>query len=138
MFWKRLCMTLMPLSLVLAGCTSAPTLSEGACAQPLTKASPAQVTPGQTVRVSAADMWVGCNDQGSHPQLPPLKNQPVTMTVDGQRAEVGRVSADPNTGVAQTMVTIPAMAAPGKIGLTIGIAPRADVTVIVKLDPSGR
>jgi len=77
-------------------------------------------------------MWEGCNDQGSNPQLPPLKNKPVTMTVDGQTVEVGRVSADPNTGVAQTTVTIPATAAPGKIGLTIGFAQRADVTVTVK------
>ena len=77
-------------------------------------------------------MWEGCNDQGSNPQLPPLKNQPVTMTVDGQTAEVGRVSADPNTGVAQTTVTIPTTAAPGKIGLTIGFAQRAEVTVTGK------
>ena len=47
MSWKRLCMTLMPLSLVVVGCSSNPASSEGACAQPLTKASPTQVTPGQ-------------------------------------------------------------------------------------------
>ena len=131
MSWKRWCTTLMALCLVVAGCSSNPASSEGVCAQPLTKASPTQVTPGQTVTVSAADMWEGCNDQGSNLQLPPLKNQPVTMTVDGKAVEVGRVSADPNTGVAQTTVTILSTAAPGKIGLTIGIAQRANVTVTV-------
>jgi hypothetical protein len=54
------------------------------------------------------------------------------MMLDGKAVEVGRVSADPNTGAAQTTVTIPATAAPGKIGLTIGFAQRADVTVTVK------
>ena len=132
MSWKRLCMTLMPFSLVVAGCSSNPASSEGVCAQPLTKTFATQVSPGQAVTVSAADMWEGCNDQGSNLQLPPLKNQPVTMTVDGKAVEVGRVSADPNTGVAQTTVTIPVTAAPGKIGLTIGFAQRADVTVTVK------
>jgi hypothetical protein len=56
MSWKRLCMTLMPLSLVVAGCSSNPASSEVVCAQPLTKASPTQVSPGQAVTVSAADM----------------------------------------------------------------------------------
>ena len=88
--------------------------------------------PGQTVTVSAADMWEGCNDQGSNPMLPPLNNQPVIMTLDDKAVEVGRVSADPNTGLAKTTVTIPAIAAPGKIGLTIVFAQRADVVVTVK------
>ena len=84
MSWKRLCMPLMLLSLGVAACSSNPASSEGACA--LTKASPTQVTRVQTVTVSAADMWEGCNDQGSNLQ-PPLKNQLVTISVDGKAVE---------------------------------------------------
>lgn len=131
MFVRRLLSTLVPLSLALAGCSSTAS-SGGACAQPLTKVSPAQAAPGQTVTVSAADMWEGCNDQGSNDKLPPLKDQPVTMTLDGKAVEMGRVSADADTGLAQTKVTIPATAAAGKIDLTIGIAQPAEVTVTAK------
>lgn len=129
---KRLCLALAPLALVLSGCSSTPASSGDACPQPLTKVSPTQVTPGQTVTVSAADMWQGCNDQGSNPKLPPLEDQRVIMAVGGKTVEVGRISADPNTGVAQIKVTIPTTVAPGKIDLTIGIAQRAEVTVTAK------
>jgi len=126
-------MTLLPLSLVLAACSSATSVSnEAACAQPKTKVSVARATPGQVLTVSAADMWDGCNDQGTNLKLPPLTNQPVTMTLDGKAVEVGRVSADPDSGVAQAKVTIPAMGAPGMIELTIGIAQPAEVTVTAK------
>jgi uncharacterized protein (TIGR03437 family) len=77
-------------------------------------------------------MWDGCNDQGSNAKLPPLKDQPVTVTLDGKAMEVGRVSADPDTGVAQTQVTIPARSAPGQIDLTIGNAEPAEVAVTAK------
>jgi hypothetical protein len=132
MSWKRMCMTLMPLALTVSACSSNPVSGEGVCAQPLTKTSLTQVSPGQAVAVFAADMWEGCNDQGCNLRLPPVKSQPVTMTLDGEAVEVGRVSVDPNTGVAQTTVTIPVSAAAGKIGLTIGFAQRADVTITVK------
>jgi hypothetical protein len=61
-----------------------------------------------------------------------LEEHAATTKDNGRAVEAGRVSADPNTGVAQTTVTIPATATPGTIGLTIGFAQRADVTVTVK------
>ena len=128
---RRMCRTLLPWSLVLAACSSATSVSsEAACAQPKTRVSVARATPGQVLGIFAADMWDGCNDQGTNLTLPPLTNQPVTMTREGKAVEVGRVSADPDNGVAQAKVTIPATATPGKIELTIGIAQPAEVDVV--------
>jgi len=84
------------------------------------------------VTVSAAGMWDGCNDQGSHPRLPPLKDQLVTLTMGSNVVELGHVSADPDTGLAQIKVTIPATTAAGTMRLAIGIAQPAEIVVTAK------
>lgn len=127
----RLVLATVPLALLLAGCSSAPT-SSGACAAPQTKIAPRSAAPGQAVTVSAPGMWDGCNDQGFNAKLPPLKNQAVTMTVGGTAVVVGRVSVDPETGVAQAHVTIPAAAKVGTMAVTIGVAEPVELTITAK------
>lgn len=134
MFTTPAGMTLVPLSLLLAACSRTSVSSEGVRAAPLTVVSSTQATPGQALTVSAAKMWDGCNDQGEgiNHKLPPLKNQPITMTREGKVVELGRVSADPETGLAQAEVTIPATTAPGQIELRIAGAEPVEVTLVRK------
>jgi hypothetical protein len=135
MFLKPLALgaAALPVFLSLAGCSQAPASSnDGACAAPQTMVSPTRVAPGQIVTVSAAQMWDGCNDQGSNAKLAPLKDQVVTLTLGGKSVQVARVSADPETGLARATVTIPGTAQAGTAALDIGVAEPAELTITAK------
>jgi hypothetical protein len=125
----RTLVALAAAGLSLTGCVAATSSSGGSCAQPDTVVSHTRVHAEQVVTVSAADMWDGCNDQGAHPPLPPLRNLPVTWVQSGRTTTLATVDADPRTGVARATVTVPPTATAGRATISIGLALPTVLTV---------
>jgi hypothetical protein len=112
----------------LTGC-SGPSVSSGkACAQPETTVSGSPVAPGQELTLSAKDMWDGCNDQGTHPPLPPLRGQPVEWTQTGTPTVLGTTDAD-DAGQVSITVRVPATAKSGPATVRVGSSGPATVMV---------
>jgi hypothetical protein len=116
---------------LLTGCSSTEggSSSSGACAQPLTVAAVASVRPGESLDVSAEDMWTECHDQGETDPLSPLTNLPVVWRQSGGDVELARVDADPDSGRASATVTVPKDAAVGTAQVVIGDAQPVKITI---------
>lgn len=111
----------------LAGCSTGAS-SEAACAQPRTSLSTSAVSPGQQLTLTAHDMWDGCNDQGTNPPLPPLKQQRVEWAQDGTMTVLGTTDAN-DAGQVSITVRVPASAKAGPATVRVGISELRTVTV---------
>jgi hypothetical protein len=111
----------------LTGCTTSGT-AEAVCAAPATTLSTSTVKAGQALTLAARDMWDGCNDQGSNPRLPPLKNQQVQWTQGGRMSVLGTADANAAGRVSVT-VTVPVTAKAGPATVSVGSSEPRSVTV---------
>ena len=127
MLGRRVAVTVVVTALT--GCAGTTTSSsESACAAPATALSSSSVKPGQRLTLAAAQMWDGCNDQGSNPPLPPLQNQKVEWTQNGRTTVLGTADAD-RRGTVRVTVTVPATAKAGRAMVRVGASSPEPVTV---------
>lgn len=123
-----------------AGATGDPggTGGDAACAAPITEVSDTTVAPGESVVVTAADMWDECIDHDSvavgepvdrrtrEPR--PLTAEPVVWEQNSQDCVLTHADAD-SDGVIELSVTSPADAQRGKAEIRIGDAEPATIAV---------
>jgi hypothetical protein len=125
-----------------AGGAGTTTDGEALCSAPVTSVAEPTVSPGQTVRVSAVDLWSSCRDHGiadddgnvsyPDPEPSPLTGLHVRWTQDDTVVDLGTVDAD-STAAAELDVTIPADADAGPAELTVGPhSSPAAVTVVTE------
>lgn len=132
---RRCVVAALPLMIVLSACGPSggspddQVDGDGACAAPRTVASPTTASPGQTVTVTAENLWDGCNDQGDQADPLPLTDQLVTWSQGGRVVDFGTVDADADTGTAEASIVIPTDAASGTSAIAVGHSEPASISI---------
>lgn len=121
-------LALLPLLLVsLAGCTRSG--SAGSCAPTLITVSPATLTAGEDVTISADPVYAECNDTNDG-VLAPASDVPVELLFeDGTRIALGDVSADDRLRAEGTF-PVPEGTPTGTARLSLGDLASTDVEVV--------
>lgn len=92
--------------------------TSAACAQPTSSASRSTVSPGQSVVLTATDMFDGCDDQGYARGKRAFRGLTVSWTQNSRSTQLDTVDAD-SAGRMSVRVTIPRDARPGPAALSL-------------------
>ena len=122
--------TALCLAAAVSACSSGSGVStDAACANPTTSASTATAAVGDRVAVSVVGLVDGCADTGEPEVVEPQLNAPIVLEQNGRRITLGTTDARGTDARASADVVIPAGIRPGRVGISIGSAAPAQLTV---------